>query len=84
MGYFQVRYNSRVVNYNCRGFIRLATDLCLYLPEFWCPSRIKSILQHDIGDDQSRDEIAKPGTASRSFHQAERVSTKDVTLNMQI
>ena len=27
MGYFQVRYNSRVVNYNRRGFIRLATDL---------------------------------------------------------
>ena len=26
MGYFQVRYNSRVVIYHCRGFIRLATD----------------------------------------------------------
>ena len=26
MGYFQVRYDSRVVNYNRRGFIRLATD----------------------------------------------------------
>ena len=25
MGYFQVRYDSRVVNYNRRGFIRLAT-----------------------------------------------------------
>ena len=25
MGYFQVRYDSRVVNYDCRGFIRLAT-----------------------------------------------------------
>ena len=25
MGYFQVRYNSRVVVYNRRGFIRLAT-----------------------------------------------------------
>ena len=25
MGFFQVRYNSRVVNYNCRGFIKLAT-----------------------------------------------------------
>ena len=25
MGYFQVRYNSRVVNYDRRGFIRLAT-----------------------------------------------------------
>ena len=27
MGYFQFRYNSRVVNYDRRGFIRLATDL---------------------------------------------------------
>ena len=26
MGYFPVRYDSRVVNYDCRGFIRLATD----------------------------------------------------------
>ena len=26
MGYFQVRYDSRVVNYDRRGFIRLATD----------------------------------------------------------
>ena len=25
MGYFQVRYDCRVVNYDCRGFIRLAT-----------------------------------------------------------
>ena len=25
MGYFQVKYDSRVVNYNLRGFIRLAT-----------------------------------------------------------
>ena len=25
MGYFQVRYDSRVVNYDCRGLIRLAT-----------------------------------------------------------
>ena len=24
MGYFQVRYDSRVVIYDCRGFIRLA------------------------------------------------------------
>ena len=30
MGYFQVRYNSRVVNYDRRGFIRFATDVgCL-------------------------------------------------------
>ena len=27
MGYFPVRYNSTVVNYDRRGFIRLATDL---------------------------------------------------------
>ena len=27
MGYFPVRYNSRVVNYDCRDFIRLATGL---------------------------------------------------------
>ena len=27
MGYFQVRYDSRVVNYDRRGFIRLATGL---------------------------------------------------------
>ena len=26
MGIFQVRYNSRVVNYDHRGFIGLATD----------------------------------------------------------
>ena len=26
MGYFQVRFNSRVVIYDHRGFIRLATD----------------------------------------------------------
>ena len=27
MGYFQVRYDSRVVNYDRRVFIRLATDV---------------------------------------------------------
>ena len=26
MGYFQVRYDSRVVNYDRRGFIRFAAD----------------------------------------------------------
>ena len=25
MGYFQVRYNSRVVSYDCRAFLRLTT-----------------------------------------------------------
>ena len=29
MGYFQVRYDSRVVNYDRRVFIRLATDQSL-------------------------------------------------------
>ena len=29
MGYFQVRYDSRGVNYDRRGFIRLATDEAL-------------------------------------------------------
>ena len=31
MGYFQVRYDSRVVNYDCRGFIRLATGVSVLL-----------------------------------------------------
>ena len=29
MWYFQVRYDSRVVIYDCKGFIRLATGLRL-------------------------------------------------------
>ena len=28
MGYFQVRYDSRVINYDHRGFIGLATGNC--------------------------------------------------------
>ena len=32
MGYFQVRYNSRVVNYERRGFIRLATPKLILHP----------------------------------------------------
>ena len=35
MGYFQVRYDSRVINYDLRGFIRLATDLY----SRWCFAR---------------------------------------------
>ena len=31
MGYFQVRYDSRVVNYDRRGFIRLTTEITK-----WC------------------------------------------------
>ena len=27
MGYFQVRHDSRVINYDCRGFIRLAKEI---------------------------------------------------------
>ena len=30
MGYFQVRYNSRVVNYERKLFIRMATDVTRY------------------------------------------------------
>ena len=32
MGYFQVRYNSRVINYDCIGFIRLATEINFMQP----------------------------------------------------
>ena len=40
MGYFQVRYDSSVVNYNRRGFIRLATgtsksQTCVMLQHIW-------------------------------------------------
>ena len=35
MGYFQVRYDSRVVNYDRRGFIRLATDGYIILHYIW-------------------------------------------------
>ena len=31
MGYFQVRYNSRVINYDRRDFIRLDNGLFSYL-----------------------------------------------------
>ena len=36
MGYFPVRYDSRVINYDRRGFIRLATGLCQGL-NLLCP-----------------------------------------------
>ena len=36
MGYFPVRYDSRVVNYDRRGFIRLATVCCNQLSKNWC------------------------------------------------
>ena len=35
MGYFQVRYDSRVVNYDYRGFIRLATGRNLNFLEYF-------------------------------------------------
>ena len=34
MGYFPVRYDSRVINYDRRGFIRLATDRTSSLAAF--------------------------------------------------
>ena len=34
MGYFQVRYDSRVVNYDHRGFIRLARVVDVIF-KFW-------------------------------------------------
>ena len=40
MGYFQVRYDSRVVNYYRRGFIRLATGGIITL----------FIWRHRVGD----------------------------------
>ena len=35
MGYFPVRYNSRVVNYDRRGFIRLAAGQAFNLPHYF-------------------------------------------------
>ena len=40
MGYFQVRHDSRVVNYDCRGFIRLATEVCDNDDEMLDPSNL--------------------------------------------
>ena len=34
MGYFPVRYDSRVVNYDRRGFIRLATALKVWINNY--------------------------------------------------
>ena len=41
MGYFQVRYVSRVVNYDRRGFIRLATGRNIILA--WCEPALTQI-----------------------------------------
>ena len=35
MGYFQVRYDSRVVNYDRRGFIRLATGFVIHICSYY-------------------------------------------------
>ena len=35
MGYFQVRYDSRVINYDRRGFIRLSTGLESHISGDW-------------------------------------------------
>ena len=37
MGYFQDRYNSGVINYDRRGFIRLATRVPVRLLDVICP-----------------------------------------------
>ena len=34
MGYFQVRYGSRVINYDRRGFIRFATGSTIELTDW--------------------------------------------------
>ena len=46
MGYFQVRYDSRVVNYDRRGFIRLATGLQFYKFGFKCVSHYIQITKY--------------------------------------
>ena len=42
MGYFQVRYDSRVVNYDHRGFIRLTIGL------LGCPSSFQRLMESII------------------------------------
>ena len=39
MGYFQVMYDSRVVIYNCRAFIRLGTGVHFFSGEDCKPSQ---------------------------------------------
>ena len=46
MGYFQVRYNSRVIIYDCRGFIRLATDYNGIFFVVSAKEEIKNIIYH--------------------------------------
>ena len=52
MGYFQVRYVSRVVNYDRTVFIRLATDLLLYCAMTW-----RSLVEGDEGCFSSSDKL---------------------------
>ena len=59
MGYFQVRYDSRVINYDRRGFIRLATDvlnvtnIALYLsrPAISFQTSELGVTEHIEGDE---------------------------------
>ena len=46
MGYFQVRYNSRVVNYDRRGFIRLATEMSSLKQQFFVIQMLTYIFTH--------------------------------------
>ena len=50
MGYFQVRYNYSVVNYDRRGFIRLATafDLIKYILEFLLYSEVRDSVSQSV------------------------------------
>ena len=52
MGYFQVRYDSRVVNYDRRGFIRLTTDF--FAKNVWEPKQAKEILNEQESSLPSR------------------------------
>ena len=45
MGYFPVRYDSRVIIYERKMFIRLATDLFLYAEK--CVSRLERNVNSD-------------------------------------
>ena len=49
MEYFPVRYDSRVVNYDRRGFIRLATGLVVMVGDS-CPEGHGFKSQHHILD----------------------------------
>ena len=48
MGYFQVRYNSRVVIYDRRGFIRLATGLSYFEVNYTIITIFLEIYSHNF------------------------------------